>query len=461
MDAATVTGTTWQGGRGAPAGWPSASGGAAGAAERLLHDAAARAARFPQGRVALVVHLSRLHPPAPQPYHVRVARALLADAAGRRDGHLFALGNRDLVLLCAAGGEVLALPALLRRLLCRDAPDPAALVSLWDLQADAAALLAYAAARLVDPAGPVAAPPAGPVTPLALERVAAMLRGAGIDGLMRRQTAALLAPPGAGTAPLRPLFHEVAPSPAALAAVAEEAAPLVADPCLSQPFAARLDAMLLDWLGAALGGGGPADAARRGLPPLHLNLTLPTLRGAAFADLARRCRAAGARLGVEVRLQDAAADPAGFRAARQAAAALGCAVALDGVSHLALLVARPWELPADLIKLDWSPALAHLPAEEQAALGAALRAAGPARIVLSGAGDEAALRWGGAQGIRRFQGPQVEALLAAARRLSCPAGRGCTRAQCAARATASDAAGRAPCRRPDLLDAAAAGALAA
>ncbi|HET9018261.1 MAG TPA: hypothetical protein VFN46_01680, partial [Acetobacteraceae bacterium] len=307
--------------------------------------------------------------------------------------------------------------------------------------------------------------PAGPVSPLALDRAVAALRAVRVPDLTLRQTAALLDARRGGTGALRPLFRELALSPAALIASGVEAGLLAADSGLSRPFATALDGTLLEWLGATLGAtpgrGGAADTAWRSLPPLHLNLTLPTLLGTAFAAFARRCRVAGAGLGVEVRLEEAAADPAGFRAARQAAAALGCTIALDGVSHLALLLTRPWALQADLLKLEWSPLLAHLPAEEQVELRAALQAAGPARVVLYGAEDEAALRWGGAQGIRRFQGRHVEAMLAAARLLGCPAAAGCTLSQCAARAAAGSAAGRAGCRRPDLLEAGVPGSAAA
>ena len=104
--------------------------------------------------------------------------------------------------------------------------------------------------------------------------------------------------------------------------------------------------------------------------------------------------------------------------------------------------------------LDWSPLLPDLGPAEQARLAAALQATGAQRIVLAGAGDEAALRWGYAHGIRRFLGRHVEVMLAAARMFGCAAAAGCTLGQCAARAGATGQAGRHACGRPDLLDAA-------
>jgi len=72
--------------------------------ERLLHEASERAMRHPAGRVALVLHLSRLAPPAPRPHHIRVARVLLQDSAQRFGGQVIGLRNQDLVLLGAESG---------------------------------------------------------------------------------------------------------------------------------------------------------------------------------------------------------------------------------------------------------------------------------------------------------------------------------------------------------------------
>ncbi len=446
------------------AAWRIVAPGAAG--ERHLRDAAERALRHPEGRIALVLHLSRLRPPAPRPHHVRIARAILQDTAQLHDGQVFSLGNGDLALLCRddddddddrAGGDAAAasspgrLPSVLGRLLRPDVADAATLMSRWRLAGEGHAVLAYAAERLAESL--VRPAPAATPAPDAAHLVEAMevvLQQAGIADITQAQTAALVGPGAAG---LRPLYRELGFSIPALEARAGATA--AADPYLFRHLAARLDRRMLAALTGALGGGGPLDAARARTPRLHLNLALPTLLGGEFAGFARRCQALGQRLGAEVSLVEATADAAGFAQARAAAAALGVTLVLDCVPYLALLLGRPWRLRADLMKLDWSPRLSELAGGERVELAAGLRAAGPARIVLQRAEDEAAIAWGRAEGIRRFQGRYVDAMLAAGRMLICPQAAACTLRQCQERGAATGPAGRRFCRNQPLLDAAA------
>jgi DNA-binding winged helix-turn-helix (wHTH) protein len=69
------------------------------AGELLLADVLEREARAPQGRIAVVVRLSRLPPPGPRPYHRRVARALLEDCAQRHGGQVLQLCTGQLEAL--------------------------------------------------------------------------------------------------------------------------------------------------------------------------------------------------------------------------------------------------------------------------------------------------------------------------------------------------------------------------
>ena len=477
------------------------------AGELLLADLLAREARAPLGRVAVVVRLSRLPPPGARPYHRRIARALLEDCAQRHGGQVIALGTGDLILLTVppAGdppGGPLTLPPLLARLLRSedDTPEPIAdTIALIGGRDRLAALLDAAAdtESAPDDAGddgmhdepappgplpgsnitrmttarprnifarqpsstsppPAAAPTEAPTDP------AAWLLHTGIAPLLQFQTAVRLPPrtARADAPPIRPVHRALRISPALLAArLASPDAPSpmpLADPWLRHHLATRLAAALLAQLQLAWGTGGLLDAAPRPARVLPLLLALPPMvvNSADFAAFIARFPAADLDHAprIAISMAEASADPAGFAAARARLRAAGMPLVLDGLSHHALLLARPEALEPDLLALAWSSALPRLPEARLAEIAAAVQRIGPAGIVLTGADSEAALRWGRAAGIQMFQGSHAEAMLAATRLMQCPGAVACPLRVCAERATATSAAGRAGCTNRRLLD---------
>ena len=411
-------------------------------------DAVERALRAPHRRMALVLHLSQIAPPARRPHHRRIARALMDDAALRQAGQVFALHNDDLLLLFRADDGNCPLVATLARLFQMDVPEPAGLTTLWSLERDGAALLRYAQARVLDALpDPAAEPKASAQTIDALESVIEHSR---ITDLTRRQTAVLLVP--GREARLQPLFREISFSVSVLEARIAATGQAHADPFLFRHLASRLDRRMLDVLRRDLQANGPLTAGARGLGPmLHLNLTLAGILSDPFAQFAAACRAIGAQVAVEIPLLEACADPEAFVAARIRLRFAGLSLVLDGVSHHALRLTAPAVLEPDLIKLDWSP---RLP-EAGAAVAQAVAALGGGRVVLDRAETEDALTWGLAHGIRRFQGRWVDTMLAASRMGACESGRHCSLRQCVERGSATGPAGRAGCGNPVLLDAAA------
>ena len=411
----------------------------------------------------------------------------MQDTAARHDGHVFALRNEDLVLLCRAAdrtpiasaadgaaealrGSVAhphALPDIMGRLLQADIPNGAALVSVWRLETQGDQLMAYAAGCLTSQDDALQPEDNASGQTEMVDAIGSLVGTAAISDLMQRQTAVLL--PGAsdpaGPTP-RPLFREVTFSVAALEARIAATCNAGADPFLFRHLAARMDQRMLEVLCEQIGSGGPLDVAlpssrpngplateTAAAPPmLHLNLTLPGMLSPAFHRFVAACATAGAALGVEVSLIEAVADPQRFARARDFAQETGLILVLDGVSHLSMLIARPARLRPDLLKLDWSPRLIDLPAHEQASIAEALAEIDPARVVLHRAETEAALRWGLSQGIRRFQGRHVDAMLGASRIVGCAQAPRCTLRQCIERAGATGAAGRAGCQNMALLD---------
>jgi hypothetical protein len=481
----------------------------------LVHDAVLRMCRAPAGRVAVVLHLSRLVPPAPRPYHVRIVRALLQDTAARNEGQVFTLGNGDMVLLCAVApapalmsiaGSVrpraslaidpATLPSILGRLLRADMRQAEEHVSVWRLDEAAAEFLAYTAASLREAAACLREAdgvgrggddrPGGRYSKGRLmtmdedfagqtglvDAMGQLMDQAGVIDLMRRQTAILVGGDVGhreASGGLRPMFQELTFSIAALEARLGEAGPgatgpipgqAAADPFLFRHLVGRLDQRMLNFLLHEFGRGGPLDvmrgAAGQGAamtPVLHLNLTIAAIMSPAFARFAVMCAHAGLRIGVEISVIEATIDLALFAKAKAVLAEHELTLVLDGVSHVSMMIARPWALRPDLLKLDWSPRLPDLVDPDRAAVDAAIAEIDPSRIILHKAETEAALRWGVARGIRRFQGRHVDAMLGASRVVACPRADACTLRQCVERSAAIGPAGRAGCYNLRLLDA--------
>ncbi len=407
-----------------------------GVAEAMLLDAARRAQRRGAEVEALMLRLSQLPPPGAKLHHRRVARSLLDEAALRRGGQVFALRNLDLVLL---GPEAGASRALLSRLF----GDGNGVVQVL---APDAALLAYAQERAAEHL-PLPAPPSEPMPLPSLDTAEALLQVTLPGDLLHAQVAAELLPGGA----LRPLFREAIPNLPALAARLPGAG--TPGTQLGNPFrdlAVQLDTRTLAIACADLGQGGPLSGARHG-PALHLNLTVSAVLSPGFRRFAEAVRAHGGRAGIELLLTEACADPPAFERARNLIRAAGFTFALDGVGYQALRITHPSRLGADLVKLEWSDGLASAGPDADAAV----QEIGPGRVVLAQADSEAAVRWGYARQVRRFQGRHMDAMLAAARLGTCAFASGCTLRLCAERGSAAGAAGRVGCGNTSLLDSAA------
>ncbi len=464
--------------RHSPVSSPAASHAVGATVERQLLEAVQRAVKSASGRIAVVLHLSWLTAPAPRPHHRRIARALLQDTAGRYDGQVFLLGCGDMVVLCHAPqqegalpavrgtvAEPAALPDIMGRLFQADTPNTVKLVSLWPTETHGDTLLTYATECLGQRAVHASMDDCMNGQTGMLDAISSVVSHAAISDMMQRQTAIYL-PGGAdkGGRDLRPLFREVTFSVAALEARIATGSVASADPFLFRHLATRMDQRMLEVLAGQIGHGGPLDltylmgAKQNPTPPvLHLNLTLDGVLSPAFDRFARSCAVAAAPLGVEISLIEVVADPRAFARARALLAEAGLQLVLDGVSYLSLLISRPWALRPDLLKLDWSPRLGELSDGDDRSIDEALSRIEVARVVLHRAETEAAVRWGLARGIRRFQGRHVDAMLGAARIVGCGHAHRCTLRQCIERGAATGSAGRSGCGNTDLLDAGAPG----
>ncbi|MBC7637586.1 MAG: hypothetical protein H7251_18530, partial [Acetobacteraceae bacterium] len=411
--------------------------------EHMLVDTVDRLGRTPSSRVAVVLHLSRLRPPAPRPHHRRVARALLQDTAQRHDGQVFVLRNGDQVLICLPGVpgagtaprrilhdhpmmgssprlDPRALPPMLVRLMQIDAPDPTRLTSIFTLPAEQSHLAAYAAARLAETVTASSPEDEGFGPTAAANAIGRAIQAAPHGHRLRRQTGVMVSL--STMSGFRQLFAEYDMAGPGIAATGLPGSrPPVRDPFLLRHLTGALDQLLLHSMlntERRPGPFAPSNAAIR--PRLHINLSLAGLGLPGFTALLERCRHARISLAVEFSLLDASADPDGFFRARDRLHRSGVDVVLDQITHLALAIAAPATLGADLYKLDWSPRLRTLDPHDHDGLNRSMAEMGLDRIVLLGANGEDALLWGLSHGIRRFQGRHVAIILAAERVLACP-----------------------------------------
>ena len=450
-------------------------------AERLLWEASERALRQPKDRLVLVLHLSRLVPPAPRAHHIRVARVLLQDSASRFGGQVFAMRNQDLVLLCTRAGHGQqravratdtplpgfppvgpsegvpapeALPGTLARLFSADVPDDGRLTSLWELERDAPALLAYVAAcaATTDIADTTEDSSDGVLSLTALQQI---LARAPLSELMVQQTGMSLSGDRGRTLAerLTPAFRELELSLSAL-----NLRPLVmqatGDPFLFRHLASGLDAGIIQLLSddLAVGGRLTRPAVEAGLP-IHMDLGLEAILSPAFARLSRQAAMSGIRFGAAVSVMQACADLDLMEHARRVLKLTGGALILNRVDPAALAIISPAALEPDLLKLVWSPVLlgdvGHEPKRGRAGV---LAGFDPARTVLQGVDSELALAWGQARGITLFQGAFLDQAQAASRMTRCHSASACTLRQCCSRGSAVGTPGRAGCGNPALLD---------
>ena len=352
----------------------------------LLRDCAASGVE----RRALHLRLSLLPRDRRQPHHLRLLREALAPALRPTRGRLFALPGGDLVALSPPPGDHLRQAREAVAALLPDLPAE----GLLRLPAEAARLLTAveAALGLDAPLPSREATPAG--RPATAEDFAGALRalhGADLSPHLRR----------------RPLWR-LAPGEEAATALAEEIRP-------------DLDGLwgrLLPGLAAAEGQerGFRHAAERRMLAqlarPEELRQVAAILLPLSLAALAEeeflRLDAALGPLGrpaltVLVALEEALADPGGFRSLRRWAACRGWALGLDAVppAGFAAIPLAPMRLPR--LRLRFDGALLRQDAASRAALDRALPE-DRGTLILAGADTSAAIAWGWQRGITAFGG---------------------------------------------------------
>jgi hypothetical protein len=436
--------------------------------ERSLADTVARVLRHPADKVALVLHLSRLAPPAPHAHHLRVAHALLQDCAQRFNGQVLTLPTQDMVLLATMPGalteaERAASPEQLRQTLLRlftaDIADSGELTSFWRLDADPRGLRSFLGGAMAPAASGagrnIQAPASIPASPRSLVALEALVAQAPIGDMVLQQYAVTLDPDRK-----QPLDKRLTPAARELGVSlrllnlrppADEA---LADPYLREHFNTRLDLQLLHVLQEDLRlQGRLCRSARGGGLPVHVALGLDAILTPGFARLVRLADEAGVTFGIQIPMMPAILGFDQLVRVRKLLEQAGFALVIGPVDAAQLGIAAPHLLEPDIVKLAWSPQLADLVADKLSSARRHFAAIAASRIILLGVESDQAVIWGQSVGIGRYQGRYLDLVQAATRMGACFAAANCTVRQCADRASSLSNAGRSGCLNKQLLDA--------
>ncbi|HEV7268521.1 MAG TPA: hypothetical protein VGN83_26980 [Falsiroseomonas sp.] len=334
--------------------------------------------RQASGRVVLRV-------PVMAPHRRRVARALLQEGALAAGGVVMEGPDEDLLLIGAEWGRAERLRGLLDRLL------GASTTQILSLERDTQALLEYAGSAQVQALAGGAPTMAGLdawLQALPLAKLLSHQIGMGFEQADGRA---------------RPAFLRLVIERGMLARML---GPLGADADVLEHASRCLAGRLLQAIGDPAQGRaliGP------GLPgPLHLAVP-PVPGGGRGSSQAGGGGHLVATLGLE-----AASDPKLLLARRAGLAAQGWSLEIEGLDAAALRLLALDALPADWLRLAWSPALAAPWAMR------ALARIDPARLILAGVEDEAALAWGRRIGLRRMEGRAAAASVLPAQSLLPP-----------------------------------------
>ncbi len=417
--------------------------------ESLLLGAVERVGKIREGRLGVVIFLSRLKPQNRQEGHIRIALRMLEPMVNAYRGQMFLFSNSDIVFLLKDPNEldvenmVYKLRALFSKdpLTFADAGDGQDRFCSWyDLGGnDYQAFLALAQdaaqeARQKNRSRGAARAVAQPMDAKGLDGILTRLQAMDVTGLVSRQAAMVLT--DRQTAEV--LFQEYYVSMAELQKALAPDVNLLANRWLFQHLSLTLDRQVLAALSRL--------ALRRKPDQINLNLNIATVLGPDFKRFLKES-AQGMRVAVEFQVLDMLADSRGYFAARAFLREQGAQVVVDGLNDLTLQFMEVEHFGADLYKLSWSPELKD---GESGALQ--LASLDPEALLLARCDSEAAIAWGVERGLKRFQGRYVDAMLAAFTMAHCDHAAACTLQQCVARHGVISGGLRAACGNHDMLD---------
>lgn len=392
--------------------------------EQHLLDHVLRLGKSPQGRRAIVIHLSRLRPGNRRDHHIRIAGNTFETLVKQFDGQLFLLAGGDVVFVTKEASLVALDQAVMRvRYLFTEDPlvtefddGPSRFASWYDLGQQYDEFLELVRGFHAEEqtrrkrlraiaAGAGTSGAKLPLTPKSLGELTEAIARADLSSMVRRQPVCLVAADG----PLKPVFREIYISIADLSAAIMPRYDLTADRWLFQHLTLTLDRRMLALLKRT-----DEKAAASGA--FSINLNVQTLLSPEFLAFDTSLRA-GMRGTVVIELQktDIYADLGAYLFARDFVRERGYRVCLDGVSDLMLPFIDREKLGLDLIKIYWSPDMAdENRIERSSEFRQSVERSGKLRIILAHCDSDRSIAFGQSLGITLFQGRGVDQRMAAA-----------------------------------------------
>lgn len=417
--------------------------------ESLMYDAIERIGRNRDGRLVVHIHLSRLLPHNSEDSKIRIAFRMFEGMADSVRGQLFLLSNNDIVFVSkdARLADVDAMVYRLRALFSKDPLTYAEtgngfdrFATYYELEYQFDVFFALCA-QFRDEAkkrqkegnpNRLSSIDAGNLT-----RVMEGLAVNDIAGIVRRQPCIHFKDRISGEV----MFQEFYVSISDLQKVLAPDVNLLSNRWLFQHLSQSLDARVLSAL---------ENAGFKHMPGGYsMNLNVASVKTPAFDKLERVVRGR-ATLYCEFQLVDIVNDLDGFFAAQKNLHAKGHKTILDGMSALTLQFIDAENYGCDFVKLTWSPDLAEPVITEH--MCQALGPLGFDRVILSRCDTEQAIAWGMTQGITRFQGRFLDAMVAAVTLRECERSQACTLAQCNQRHSVISGRKRGECDELYMLD---------
>jgi EAL domain-containing protein (putative c-di-GMP-specific phosphodiesterase class I) len=390
--------------------------------EQLLFDYVDRLKRSPDGRRAVVMHLSRLRPDNRGTHQIRIACNTFEALVKQFDGQIFVLQQGDIVFICKVD-SVMAVDAAVTKVRYLFGDDPVAaqiedggdgFATWYAIDDKTGAFYEFVESvrreeekrrkRLTTLTGTSVVNERQPMDASALSELITTIARADLSNLLRRQSVCTIA---FGEMP-KPLFRELYVSISDLRDSIMPKRDIASDRWLFKYLTQTLDKRVMAMLRKV----DDSDLSHS----FSLNLNIATLLSPEFQAFDSGLRA-GARgsIVIEIEKVDIFSDIGAYIFARDFVRERGYRVCLDGVTRLTLPYVERSRLGLDLVKLFWSADMIEPgDSERQRDFIAAIDRVGKARIILARCDTEQAIAFGQQTGIKLFQGRFVEKMLSAA-----------------------------------------------